>query len=64
MRTLIAISINDFPAHLQPKFEEIRSILFRRGKLSSETVSNLTDEEVRKVWEGLKDLIHQTDIEG
>jgi hypothetical protein len=57
LRTLVAVNESDFPDHLRPKYEAIRSMLLREGRLS---VSRLSAEEVRQVWRRLRELCRET----
>jgi len=58
-RTLVAVTANDFPEKVRPRYEAIRSVLLRQGKLSDETVSGLSGEEVRQVWYGLREICRE-----
>lgn len=55
-RTLIAINASDLPDHVRARYEEAREILLQNGKLSSDTVSQLTDAQVRQVWRALQEV--------
>jgi len=48
-RTLSAISADDFPPDLRPRFKEIHSALIRRRRKIEKTVDAMTEEEASAV---------------
>jgi hypothetical protein len=54
---LMSLKKEDFPAGLQSRYLQIRSLASGNGKLTSESIRSLSDDEVEDLWSVVEDLL-------
>lgn len=54
---LMSLKREDFPPALQSRYQQIRGLASRNGKLTPESLRLLTDEEIENLWSIVEDLL-------